>query len=96
MVAAGAAADGGGGADSGMAMAQGAGGIVGAIIGLALDGLVIMGALKMKNLQQYGLAMAASIVAMLPCISLGCCVGLPAGIWSLVVLSKPEVKSAFR
>jgi hypothetical protein len=56
--------------------------------------LIIVGALKMKNLQSYGLAMTSSILAMFPC-SLCCLVGLPIGIWSLVVLSKPEVKSAF-
>jgi hypothetical protein len=77
-------------------IAQGVGGVVGAIVGLGFDGLVIFGAMKMKQLQSYGLAIAASIIAMLPCISCGCLLGLPIGIWSLVTLSKPEVKSAFR
>lgn len=95
MMAAGNVPD-GGGADKGMVLAQGIGSVVGAGVGLGLDALVLYGALKMMNLQQYGLAMAASIVAMLPCISLGCCIGLPVGIWSIVVLVKPEVKSAFR
>jgi hypothetical protein len=30
-----------------------------------------------------------------PCISPCCLVGLPIGIWALVVLNKPEVKSSF-
>ncbi len=46
-------------------------------------------------LQSYGFAMTASIIAMIPCISPCCLLGLPFGIWALVVLSKPEVKSAF-
>jgi hypothetical protein len=50
--------------------------------------------MKMKKLERYGLAMTASILAMLPC-SLCCVLGLPIGIWALVVLMKPEVKSAF-
>jgi hypothetical protein len=38
--------------------------------------------------------MVASVVAMLPCQC--CCLfGLPFGIWALVVLNKPEVKSHF-
>ncbi|MCA9122111.1 MAG: hypothetical protein H6822_31885 [Planctomycetaceae bacterium] len=90
------AAQGEGGADQTVMMAQGIGAIVGAAIGLGFDALVIVGALKMKKLESYGLAMAASIMAMLPCISCGCLLGLPIGIWSLVVLNKPEVKSAFR
>lgn len=77
-------------------MAQGIGAVIGAIVGLGCDSLVIVGALKMKKLESYGLAMTASIVAMLPCLSCGCLLGLPIGIWSLVVLNKPEVKSAFR
>jgi len=61
---------------------------------LALNGFVLFGAIKMLRLQSYGLAVAAAIVAMLPCQC--CCVlGLPFGIWALVVLNKPEVKSQF-
>jgi hypothetical protein len=64
------------------------------LIGLVAAAVIILGAVKMKNLQSYGLAMTSSILAMIPCVSC-CIVGLPIGIWSLVVLSKPEVKSAF-
>ena len=32
---------------------------------------------------------------MVPCISPCCLVGLPIGIWALVVLNKPEVKGSF-
>jgi hypothetical protein len=62
---------------------------------LAGSAVVIYGALQMKNLKNYPLAMAASIIAMIPYVSPCCCVGLPIGIWALVVLLKPEVKSAF-
>jgi hypothetical protein len=61
---------------------------------LVLGAIVLFGAIKMKQLENYGLAMTASIIAMLPC-SLCCLAGLPIGIWSLVILSKPEVKAAF-
>ncbi len=60
----------------------------------ALNGFVLFGAIKMLRLRAHGLAMAACIVAMLPCQC--CCIlGLPFGIWGLVVLSKPDVKKAF-
>jgi hypothetical protein len=71
------------------------GAVVGAVIGFGIYGTVLAGALKMRKLESYGLAMTASILAMLPCS--GCCLlGLPFGIWALVVLSDPYVKSAFR
>jgi GYF domain 2 len=64
------------------------------LLGVALNGFVLIGALKMLRGQSRSLAMAACIVAMLPCSC--CCVfGLPFGIWGLVVLNKPEVKSQF-
>jgi len=69
--------------------------IVTSIIGILVSGLILLGGIKMKNLESHGLAMTASIIAMIPCISPCCLLGLPIGIWCVVVLSKPEVKSAF-
>ena len=70
--------------------------IISAIVGVLINLLVLMGGLKMKRLQSYGLAMTASILVMLPCsLSICCIIGLPIGIWSIVVLSRPEVKNAF-
>jgi len=65
-------------------------------IAIVIGVVVIIGALKMKNLENYGFAMAASIIAMVPCISPCCVLGLPFGIWSVVVLSDVHVKAAFR
>lgn len=68
-------------------------GMINLVIAL-LDGFVVFGAIKMMRLQSFGLAMAACIIALLPCQC--CCLfGLPFGIWGLVVLNKPEVKSQF-
>ena len=66
------------------------------VITLLLSGLTFFGALKMKNLENFGLSMAASIIAIIPCFGPCCCLGIPVGIWALVVINKPEVKSAFR
>ena len=70
-------------------------GIVQNIIGGIVGVIVLLGAAKMQKLQNYQFALTASIVAMVPCISPCCVFGLPFGIWALVVLNKPEVKSQF-
>ncbi len=66
------------------------------VIGLIMSVVVFMGASKMKNAESYGFAMAAAIIAMVPCVSPCCLLGLPFGIWALIVLLKPEVKAAFQ
>ncbi len=66
-----------------------------AVVSILVSGLILVGGIKMKRLENYGLVMAASIIAMIPCFSPCCIVGLPIGIWAIVVLSKPEVKAAF-
>ncbi|NIN93339.1 hypothetical protein GTO36_10265 [bacterium] len=76
-------------------LAEGAAGIALCFVGLLVAGFIIYASLKMKELTQWGLCVAASIIAMIPCISPCCIVGLPIGIWCLVVLTKPEVKAAF-
>jgi GYF domain 2 len=78
-----------------VAMLSGPIGVVMSIIAILMSVVILLGALKMKKLESYGLAMTASILAMIPCLSPCCVIGLPIGIWALVVLSKPEVKSAF-
>jgi hypothetical protein len=78
-----------------MQVMSGGVGLVLNFIGLALSGFFIYAAIKMRKLESYGLVMTATILSMVPCVSPCCCIGLPIGIWILVVLSKPEVKSAF-
>jgi hypothetical protein len=76
-------------------LAEGAAGVAFCFVGLLVAAFIIYASLKMKELTQWGLCVAASIIAMIPCISPCCIVGLPIGIWCLVVLTKPEVKAAF-
>ena len=66
------------------------------IIGFVLGPVVIMGAVRMLQARNYGFAITASILAMLPFFSPCCILGLPIGIWALVVLSDPNVRGAFR
>jgi hypothetical protein len=65
-------------------------------IGIGLAILVLMGGIKMNKLESYSLAMAASIIAVIPCFSPCCLLGIPIGIWALVALNDPNVKSAFK
>jgi len=70
-------------------------GIITSLIGIAVGAFIIYAMLQMRALKSHGMVMAATILAMIPCISPCCILGLPFGIWSLVVLLKPEVKAAF-
>ncbi len=70
-------------------------GLVSDMFSLTMGVLITLGAMKMKNLQNYTFAYTISILAMIPCLSPCCLLGLPFGIWALVVLNKPEIKSQF-
>jgi predicted Ser/Thr protein kinase len=63
---------------------------------VSLTGIPIMvGALKMKRFESRRFALASGILAMIPRFSPAVLLGVPMGIWSLVVLTDPEVKAAF-
>ena len=65
------------------------------VLGIALSGFVIWGGLQMRRMDSYALTLITCIVAMVPCTSPCCIVGLPIGIWALVVMHDPEVRPAF-
>jgi hypothetical protein len=72
-------------------------GIANQIFQLIISALILTGAIKMLNMRSYQFAFAAAILSVFPCIT-PCCGWLLAlifGIWAMVVLSKPEVKSRF-
>jgi hypothetical protein len=57
--------------------------------------LILVGGVKLLNLSGTGMPITASILAMIPCTSSCCClIGLPAGIWALIVLNRPYVRAA--
>lgn len=66
------------------------------LVGLGIAIVCLFGALQMMKLKSYGLAIATAILLLIPCGSCCCLLNIGAGIWALVVLSKPEVKSAFQ
>jgi hypothetical protein len=95
-VGAAAAAQQGGGDEAAFAAGQMVGGLVGMIIGIVINALTLYGGLKMKQLEQHGLAMTAAVLAVIPCCSPCIILGIPFGIWALIVLNDAEVKAAFR
>jgi len=64
--------------------------------GLVIALVCLFGSLRMLKLKSYGLALTSALLMLLPCGACCCCVNVGAGIWALVVLSKPEVKAAFQ
>ena len=63
---------------------------------LVVNVVILIGAIFMLRFKTWGLALAASILSMVN-IGGGCCIlGLPFGIWSLVILLQEDVKKAFQ
>lgn len=72
------------------------GGFVGGAIGLLADTLVILGAIALHRLRNFPLAMTGIIVSLIPCLSPCLVLGMPFGIWGLVVLLSSEVREEFQ
>jgi len=70
--------------------------IVQLLVQLGIAGVMYVGAMKMQRLESWGFALAASILAIVPCISPCCLLTMPFGIWALIVLLNAEVKGQFR
>jgi hypothetical protein len=67
-------------------------------IALLLALVTLFAGVCMRGLRLYGLAITGAIFAALPCISpMGCCLlGEAIGLWAILVLINPAVRSAFR
>ncbi len=63
--------------------------------GFVAGPLIILGGWMMKRLRVYQLAFTACILSLVPCHSCWF-LALPIGIWGLIVLNKPGLKSMFR
>jgi len=66
------------------------------IIGLGVGIFLIWGCTQMMSAQKYGIAMTVAIISMIPCVAPCCILGIPFGIWALVVLSDTHVKALFQ
>jgi hypothetical protein len=75
------------------------GNTIGVIVILGMAVVAVAAAIcawKMKNMDSYGVAIAACCLSMIPCYNSCCILGLGVGIWGLVVLLQEDVKAAFR
>ena len=59
-------------------------------------GLMLWGAISMLNGKNYAMCMTAAVLACIPLCSPCIVLGIPFGIWSLIVLNDVNVKAAFR
>lgn len=57
--------------------------------------LVLLGAKSMLRLRSYSNARAAALVSIVPFCSPVLVLGIPFGVWALVVLARPQTKAAF-
>ena len=71
------------------ATAAGAFGVVYCIV-------IIFASIQMMQMRMWGLSLAGSIMSMINCFNCCCILGLPFGIWAVIVLSNEEVKASFR
>jgi hypothetical protein len=62
---------------------------------MVANSIILAGALRMRNLRSRGLARGACILALIPCLGPCFVLGIPFGIWGLVVLKDPQVSAAF-
>lgn len=58
--------------------------------------VILIGGVQMLRLKSWGLSLTASILAMVNFSSCCCILGLPIGIWALVILLSEDVKRRFR
>ncbi len=72
------------------------GGIVALGMWLIMTAALTYGSICMIRMKGYAGAVTAAIVATIPCCSPFILLGIPFGIWALVVLSKPYARTRFK
>lgn len=72
-----------------------AGGYVYMLVWLASCVFIVLGGLQMLRLKSWLFALLTCIAAIVPCFGC-CCIGVPFGIWGLIVLQDEKVKEAFK
>jgi hypothetical protein len=65
------------------------------LISLALGGILIAGAVKMRKCEAYELAFIACIIALVPVTTMAWPFTLPMGLWALLILAKKRVRAGF-
>ena len=77
-------------------IAQLAGGIGASVVLVVMNILVIVGAYHLQNLKKFPLAMTGAIIACIPCCGPCLVLGIPFGIWALVLLNDSRIRPHFQ
>lgn len=64
------------------------------VVSFTLNLLVVVGGFRMQSFSGRTLAIVGAVCAIIP-INSCCCIGIPVGIWALIVLMNPDVKAVF-
>jgi len=68
----------------------------GGALGVVFCGIIIFASVQMLRMRMWGFALAGTIMSMINCFNCCCLLGLPFGIWAIIVLLNEEVKAGFR
>jgi uncharacterized membrane protein len=71
------------------------GSLAASVVMIVLCAIVILGAYNLQHLKKRSTAMTAAIICCIPCCSPCIVLGIPFGIWALVLLNNPEIKQHF-
>ena len=71
------------------------GGIGSLVVWIAMSLAIIAGSICMLRLKGYSGAMTAAIVSVIPLCSPCFVLGIPFGIWAIVLLRRPDVRNRF-
>lgn len=69
--------------------------IAGQIVGLVFNVVAIVGSIDMLKLKSFRNAQIGAVVTVIPCCSPCFVLGIPFGIWALVILRQPGVRESF-
>lgn len=74
------------------------GAFIGAIISVAWAAFIVFAGLKLRKLESWGLVLTAGIICLIPCCGTQlpiCLLSFPIGVWVIIILCLPKVKSQF-
>ncbi|MEQ8786425.1 MAG: hypothetical protein RIC55_09000 [Pirellulaceae bacterium] len=66
------------------------------VINILYNLMLASGALSMVRRGSYVWAVTCGVLALVPLLGPFYCLGIPIGVWTLIVLRRPEVRSAFK
>lgn len=69
------------------------GSIIGVGLSIVFQPLILWAGINMLRLKGRGIIMTGAVVAMIPMLTSCCVLGIPFGIWALVLLMRPDSKS---